>query len=129
MSSWWWLGSKARKPEELHHQEATTEAEDVVDWYHGTEVHNLPRILSEGLRPSVAGAGAYAVQQHYGLVVPAVYVTPSFQTATTYPTKPNAATIPVQGQRKHASIFGRTLVADDGSFPLRAVVQMRGRRD
>ena len=58
-----------------------------------------------------------------------MYVTPSFQTATTYPMTPTTAKVKVQGQRNHASIPGGTLLADDGSFPLRAVVQMRGRRD
>ena len=50
-------------------EEKVTDSEEVLDWYHGTEVHNLPRIMSEGLRPSISGAGAHAVQQHYGLVV------------------------------------------------------------
>ena len=70
-ASWFWLGGRTRAKDDQA-IEAANEADDVVDWYHGTEVHNLPRILSEGLRPSVTGAGAYAVQQHYGLLVPAV---------------------------------------------------------
>ena len=53
-------------------EEIPEEDDEVLDLYHGTEVHNLPRIISEGLRPSVMGAGAHQVQEHYGLLVPAV---------------------------------------------------------
>ena len=34
----------------------------VLDLFHGTEVHHVPNILSEGLKPSVDGAGATAVR-------------------------------------------------------------------
>ena len=127
---WWWKGAATTKPEEVHKQEEEAkDNEDIVDLFHGTEVHNIPRILSEGLRPSVTGAGAQAVQEHYGVVVPAVYVTPSFQTATHYPMVPTIEKVNVQGQVNHGSIAGGTLLADEGSFPLRCVIQLRGRRD
>ena len=77
--------------------------EDIIDVFHGTEVHNLPRIMAEGLRPSVTGAGANHVQEHYGLVVPAVYVSPSFNTASYYPMQPTTVEVSIPGQRKKKS--------------------------
>ena len=53
-SPWWWLGGQTRAKEDTTPEEVQ-DTSDVVDWYHGTEVHKLPRILSEGLRPSVVG--------------------------------------------------------------------------
>ena len=96
-SPWWWLGSKAKTSEEVHTKETGHSDDEIIDLFHGTEIHNLPRILSEGLRPSVTGAGAGAVQAHYGMFVPGVYVTPSFQTATYYPMQPTTAKVTVQG--------------------------------
>ena len=69
------------------------------------------------------------MQAHYGVVVPGVYVTPSFQTATYYPMQPTTARVTVQGYKKKACIPGGTLLAHDGSYPMRCVLQLRGRRD
>ena len=80
-STWWWQGSRPQTLKE-DDPEDIPDDDEVIDLFHGTEVHHIPRIMAEGLRPSSHGSGTHAVQEHYGLVVPAVYVTESFSTAT-----------------------------------------------
>ena len=61
---------------------------------------------------------------HYGMPVPGVYVAPSWRTASQYPIMPTTGNVPAPGQNKQSQLSGGTLIAGDGTPPLRVVVQM-----
>ena len=91
-------------------------------FYHGTHASLIPRILGEGFKPSV-GAGSPHLMQHYGVTMPGVYVTPLWRTATVYPMSQTTGPIQCdQGFFQHG-ISGGSLLAVDGTLPMRAVIR------
>ena len=96
--------------------------------YHGTYPMLVPRIVSEGLKPSL-GAGSDGLHAHYGVVTPGVYVTPSWHCATNYPMLETTGPIKVGNSKRGENHSGATLVAQDGTFPLRAAFRVVVRRD
>ena len=98
-------------------EDAQDLADDVDIVYHGTYPMLVPQILSEGLLPTL-GAGSDAVQAHYGVVTPGVYVSPDWRCASQYPMQETTGPIKV-GNRNFSNYNGSTLVATDGTFPLR----------
>ena len=90
----------------------------VLDLYHGTSPMSLPDIMSAGLKPTL-GAGCDALEAHYGITVPGVYLAKSWCVASTYPINPTTGRI----TESKSGISGGTRVAVDGSPPMRAVVR------
>eukprot|EP00974_Lingulodinium_polyedra_P090721 8798620-Lingulodinium_polyedra.AAC.1 len=74
--------------------------------------------MESGLMPCM-GAGTDALTEHFGFPVPGVYVAPSVRAAMQYPIAPTTLNVTVPGQRKKSMIPGGTLIARDGSAPLR----------
>ena len=91
---------------------------NVLDLYHGTSPMSLPDIMSAGLKPTL-GAGCDALEAHYGIAVPGVYLAKSWSIASTYPIDPTTGRI----TESKSGISGGTRVAVDGSPPMRAVVR------
>ena len=89
-----------------------------LDVYHGTSIHTLPNIIEEGFQPGT-GAGSDILQEKYGYTrpVPGVYVAKSWMVASTYPIN---TTTNVKGV---GPVSGGSLIALDGTFPLRAIVR------
>ena len=75
--------------------------------------------MGKGLLPTI-GAGCDALQNHFGLPVPGVYMAKSGKVATSYPIQ--ATTLPI-GENK-SGVGGGSYVALDGTLPLRAVVRV-----
>ncbi len=90
----------------------------VLEYYHGTYVSALPHIMENGFKPTL-GAGADNLQYHFGCSVPGVYVAKSWRVASTYPMMETTKVLP---SCKH-SVNGGTLVAFDGTPPLRCVIR------
>jgi hypothetical protein len=90
----------------------------VIEVYHGTSVTALPSIFEGGLKPSF-GVGSDMLAYHHGCPVPGVYVAKSWKVASTYP---GIITTLPHHTCKHG-VSGGTLVAMDGTFPLRAVIR------
>ena len=93
-----------------------------MDYYHGTPIEALPSILENGLCPCL-GAGSDAVMAHFGMTIPGVYVSRSWQVAKTYPMFQTTGPVKIPGQKKEIEIAGGSIVANDGTRPLRAVVR------
>ena len=91
----------------------------VVSVYHGCAVSALPSIMEVGLLPTT-GAGSDQLLTHFGVPVPGVYVAPTWLTASSYPMK--ETTLPIPGISKNG-VSGGTLIAMDGTPPLRAVLR------
>merc|ERR1712015_159404 len=96
--------------------------------YHGTYPMLVPRIISEGLMPSL-GAGSAGLHPHYGVAVPGVYVSPIWKCATNYPMRVTTGPIVVGSSGSAQCHSGATLVANDGTFPLRAAFRVLVRKD
>ena len=64
------------------------------------------------------GAGADKIATHYGLWVPAVYLAKTFSTAVSYPM---LGTTFATAEDKRNGWSGGSLIADDGTYPIRAV--------
>ena len=79
---------------------------------------SLPDTMSDGFKPTL-GAGCDALEAHYGIAVPGVYLAKSWRVASTYPINPTTGRIP----ESKSGISGGTRVAVDGSPPMRAVVR------
>ena len=71
--------------------------------YHGTYPMLVPRIISEGLKPSL-GAGSDGLHAHYGVVTPGVYVSPSWHCATNYPMKETTGPIKVGNSKRGVGV-------------------------
>ena len=99
--------------QQLHH--------DAGVFWHGTSVHALPHIVAEGFRPSL-GAGCEQLMAHYGTAVPGVYVSPSWNVAATYPMKTTTGPVTIDGERHGNGLAGASLVARDGTHPMRALI-------
>ena len=95
---------------------------DAGVFWHGTSVHALPHIVAEGFRPSL-GAGADRVMRHYGAAVPGVYVSPSWSTASTYPMMATTGPITIDEENHKGGLAGASLVARDGTYPMRALIR------
>ena len=93
--------------------------EDIQDLYHGTHAHAIPDILSQGLRASISGAGSGSCKEHYGVHVPMTYMAFGYDVALRYPIDPTTMGFP--GAK--TGIAGASLVANDHTQPLRAVVR------
>ena len=95
-----------------------------MDFYHAMSVSDLPSLLENGFMPTL-GAGADALQHHFGVTVPGTYMAYDFATAMTYPmantTRPN-----IGGHRP--GVQGGTSLAYNGTYPLRAVVRCVAKR-
>ena len=96
--------------------------EDVQEHYHGTSPFSLLGICEEGFRVSL-GAGADALEEHYGSPVPGCYVSKSWQVAMHYPLA--KSTLPQPEDR--SGLPGGSLVALDGTHPLRCIVRCLAR--
>ena len=59
-------------PEKLHDEHGHLDWQ-VSDLYHGTSATLVPRIMGQGLLPTI-GAGSQHLQEQYGRPVPGVYV-------------------------------------------------------
>ena len=102
-------------------------AESASVFWHGTSAHNLPYIMAEGFRPSI-GAGADQVMQHYGIAVPGVYVTPSWSVAASYPMTRTTGPVTINGEKFKGGLAGASLVARDGTYPMRALIRCVAQR-
>ena len=107
------------------------EREDVSEgtevWFHGTHAHAVPQIMQEGFKPCL-GAGADHLQYHFGMAVPGVYVADNFNTASQYPIYATTGKVPVTGSLKAQDIPGGSVIAHDGTAPLRAVFRCIARK-
>ena len=97
-------------------------APDLLDYYHGTAAENLPLMCAHGIKP-VIGAGSDYLLTFFGMAVPAVYVAESLKVATTYPIYETTGQVEVGGSSYKAGLPGGTLLAEDGSYPMRAVLR------
>ena len=98
--------------------------EDVVDLYHGIGVSDLASLMENGFKPTM-GAGSDALHNHFGTLVPGVYMAYDFATAMTYPM---ACTTREKVGGFRSGVQGGTLLAYDGTYPLRAVVRCVAKR-
>ena len=112
-NQWTWLGKQA--------EEEAPMPSMFEDWYHGTSTNSVISILAEGFKPSI-GAGCDAMREHFNVPVPGVYLARTFPTASQYPMNETTGRVSLPGQRKESrGVPGGTLVALDGTPPLRAV--------
>ena len=93
--------------------------------FHGCGLRSAIEILANGLRPTL-GTGGEHLQQHYEVAVPGVYLADSMYTASGYPME--ATTKPQPEETKHG-MSGATLIAEDGSYPLRVVFRVLVRKE
>ena len=97
---------------------------DVVDLYHGISVTDLASLMEFGFKPTL-GAGSDLLQTHFGALIPGVYMAHDFSTAMTYPM---ACTTRGKVGGCKDGVQGGTLLAYDGTYPLRAVVRCVAKR-
>ena len=78
------------------------------------------KTVGEGFRPTL-GAGSDAISAHFGTPVLVLYLSSKFGTALNYPM---VSTIEgIKGVCK-IGVNGGTLIADDGTHPLRIVLRV-----
>jgi len=84
----------------------------VQDYYHGTSLHGLFGILTEGFCPN-QGAGSWALQEYYGFEVPGVYVATHFGLACSYPMHTYDGTLPSNGSLAPVRVVLRCIANPD----------------
>ena len=94
----------------------------VQDDYHGFPAKMAPSVLSKGFLPGF-GAGSEHLSHHFGCPVPGVYVARSLQMAKCYPMTETTDEVTVPGQKKKSKIAGGSLIALDGTCPIRCVAR------
>ena len=94
----------------------------VREFYHGCDPFMLAKILSEGLKPPL-GEGAGELRACYGVPVPGVYLSPTFEMAQWFPCSPTTGPIKLP-KEDEAEYAGGSLISTDGAFPLRAVIRV-----
>ena len=105
------------------HGEAKRELKwGVRDYYHGAPVESLPGICQRGIAPSF-GAGQEGLLWWHGVPVPGAYVAKSWYVASSYPISCTTGEVTLQGSTYTTGVPGGTLLAEDGTFPMRAVVR------
>ncbi len=88
-----------------------------MEYYHGTYVAALPSIMEMALRPTL-GAGSDVLHTHFGCMVLGVYMAKSWRVASSYPMSCTTSAVP----ENKCGVNGGTLIARDGTPPLRVVV-------
>ena len=91
---------------------------DVLEMYHGTTPQSFLRIAEDGFLPSF-GAGASALQAHFGVAVPGVYLAKSWTVATWYPAEATSQRV---AENKHG-VPGGALLSVDGAHPMRLILR------
>ena len=81
----------------------------------------MPDIIAQGFQPSF-GAGPYDLHRFFGVPVPGVYVSQSFETAKSYPLSPETSSRRVPESR--SGVGGGEYIADDGTLPMKVVIRM-----
>ena len=94
----------------------------IGDVYHGTYAETIPKLLAEGWKPGL-GAGCTALLWQHGVEVPGVYVAHGTGVSTTYPNECTTEQVTL-GDSTFKSVPGGTLLALDGTPPVRAVLRM-----
>ena len=79
-------------PEKLYEKDGKLKWH-VSDLYHGTTPAMVPRIMGQGLLPTI-GAGSEQLKEQYGLLVQGVYVSKGWTTLSMYPIHPTTDPIP-----------------------------------
>jgi len=108
---------------------------NIVEVYHGLPVHRLPNFIAEGFAPTM-GAGCDALLKHFGVLVMGSYQGKDIDTALTYPIAETTFKVEevdhlLGDKRKECAnawgtskkVSGGSLIADDGSYPFRAVIR------
>jgi hypothetical protein len=90
----------------------------VLDMYHGSSPMAVPSIMDQGFKPTL-GAGCDALEEHFGVPVPGVYLAKSWKVASSYPIYATTGPVP----ESKSGVGGATCVAIDGTPPLRAVIR------
>ena len=107
--------------EGLRAQSSGPRGDEVQDWYHGCHVSSALSILQSGFKPGF-GTGSDNLLRHYGVPVPGVYLASSWQRASGYPMNCTAQLRRTGNTRKGwRQAPGGTLVATDGTMPIRVV--------
>ena len=88
------------------------------DLYHGTAPAMVPRIMGQGLLPTV-GAGNDVLKEQYGLTVPGVYVAKGWMASSLYPIHPTTDPI----EQCKTGVGGGALIALDGTPPMRVTIR------
>ena len=90
----------------------------VQELYHGTSVHNVIGIAEGGFKAGL-GAGCDALQEHFGIPVAGTYVAKTWTVASYYPMETSSKPHPANKN----GVPGGSLMAQDNSFPMRAVIR------
>ena len=108
-------------PEKLYDEHGNLDWQ-VSDFYHGKSATLVPRIMGQGLLPTI-GVGSQHLEEQYGLPVPGVYVAKDWSVGSQYPIQPST-TEPIP-QNKNG-VNGGSLIALDGTPPMRVIIRCLG---